>query len=68
MLNILIRQKGNTNAVKAIRAGEDIKPTQGNLGNATAAFTLDGYGNFTESMKQASAARMERFIKNVLNL
>lgn len=41
---------------------------QGNLGHATAAFTLDRYGHFTERMKQDSAARMESFIKDILNL
>ena len=58
----------HTYAVNAIRAGDDIKTVQGNLGHATAAFTLDKYGHFTEQMKQASAARMEGFIKDVLNL
>lgn len=58
----------HTYAVNAIRAGDDIKTIQGNLGHATAAFTLDRYGHFTEAMQQASAARMEGFIKNVLNL
>ena len=58
----------HTYAVNAIRAGDDIKTVQGNLGHATAAFTLDRYGHFTERMKQDSAARMEDFIKDVLNL
>ena len=58
----------HTYAVNAIRAGDDIKTIQGNLGHATAAFTLDKYGHFTERMKQDSAARMESFIKDVLNL
>ncbi len=58
----------HTYAVNAIRAGDDIKTVQGNLGHATAAFTLDKYGHFTEQMKHASAARMEGFIKDVLNL
>lgn len=58
----------HTYAVNAIRAGDDIKTIQGNLGHATAAFTLDRYGHFTERMKQDSAARMEGFIKGVLNL
>ena len=31
-------------AVAAIRSGDDIKTVQGNLGHATAAFTLDVYG------------------------
>lgn len=58
----------HTYAVNAIRAGDDIKTIQGNLGHASAAFTLDRYGHFTEHMKQDSAARMEGFMKSVLNL
>lgn len=54
-------------AVAAIRSGDDIKTVQGNLGHATAAFTLDVYGHVTEQMKQDSAARMEAYIKGVLN-
>ena len=52
----------------AIRSGDDIKTVQGNLGHATAAFTLDVYGHVTDQMKQASAQRMESYIKDVLNL
>ena len=52
-------------AVAAIRSGDDIKTVQGNLGHATAAFTLDVYGHVTDQMKQASADRMEAFIQNV---
>ena len=55
-------------AVAAIRSGDDIKTVQGNLGHATAAFTLDVYGHVTDQMKQASGARMENYIKDVLNL
>ena len=55
-------------AVAAIRSGDDIKTVQGNLGHATAAFTLDVYGHVTEQMKQESANRMENYIKDVLNL
>lgn len=58
----------HTYAVNAIRAGDDIKTIQGNLGHVSAAFTLDRYGHFTERMKQDSAARMESFIKNSLRL
>ena len=58
----------HTYAVNALRAGDDIKNVQGNLGHATAAFMLDRYGHFTEQMQKASVARMEGFIKNVLNL
>ena len=55
-------------AVAAIRSGDDIKTVQGNLGHATAAFTLDVYGHVTDQMKQESAARMEGYIKDVLGL
>lgn len=58
----------HTYAVNALRAGDDIKSVQGNLGHASAGFTLDRYGHFTEQMKKASAARMECFIKAVLSL
>lgn len=58
----------HTYAVNAIRAGDDIKTIQGNLGHSTAAFTLDRYGHFTERMKQDSATRMENFIKDVMKL
>lgn len=53
-------------AVAAIRSGDDIKTVQGNLGHATAAFTLDVYGHVTDQMKQESANRMESYIKDVL--
>lgn len=52
-------------AVAAIRSGDDIKTVQGNLGHATAAFTLDVYGHVTDKMKQESATRMEAFIQSV---
>lgn len=51
--------------VAALRSGDDIKTVQGNLGHATAAFTLDVYGHVTDKMKQESAARMEAFIQSV---
>ena len=52
-------------AVAAIRAGDDIKTVQETLGHATAAFTLDIYAHVTTQMRQASAARMDAFIKTV---
>ena len=55
-------------AVAALRAGDDIKTVQGNLGHHTASFTLDVYGHVTEEMKQDRADRMERFIKGVSGL
>ena len=55
----------HTYAVASIRSGDDVKTIQQNLGHATAAFTLDVYGHVTDQMKQASAARMEKFIQSV---
>ena len=52
-------------AVASLRAGDDIKTVQSNLGHHTAAFTLDVYGHVTEEMKRASAERMEKFIQGV---
>lgn len=54
-------------AVAALRAGDDIKTVQETLGHATAAFTLDVYAHVTGQMKQASAARMDAYIKTVAN-
>lgn len=55
-------------AVAAIKSGDDIKTVQGNLGHATAAFTLDVYGHVTDQMQQASAARMDAFIRSVSSM
>ncbi|MDR3979967.1 MAG: tyrosine-type recombinase/integrase [Oscillospiraceae bacterium] len=58
----------HTFAVASIKSGDDVKTVQENLGHATAAFTLDVYGHFTDDMRSVSAQRMEGFITNVLNL
>jgi len=55
-------------AVASLRSGDDIKTVQGNLGHATAAFTLDVYGHVTNQMQEASVVRMEAYIKGILNL
>ena len=55
-------------AVISIKNGDDIKTVQGNLGHATAAFTLDIYGHVTEEMKKASSNRMENYIKSVAGM
>lgn len=57
----------HTYAVSAIRAGDDIKTVQGSLGHASAGFTLDRYGHFTEQMKRDSAQRMEQHIAQVFS-
>ena len=55
-------------AVASLRSGDDIKTVQGNLGHATAAFTLDVYGHVTNQMQEASAFRMEAYIRGLLEL
>ncbi|MEA4899572.1 MAG: tyrosine-type recombinase/integrase [Christensenellaceae bacterium] len=55
----------HTYAVASLQAGDDVKTVQENLGHHTAAFTLDQYGHVTETMKQASAARMEAYISGL---
>ena len=66
--NIRFHDLRHAYAVAAIRSGDDIKTVQGNLGHATAAFTLDVYGHVTDQMKQESAQRMENYIKSILDL
>ena len=55
-------------AVTAIRSSDDIKTVQGNLGHATASFTLDKYGHVTDQMKRASADRMQKYIDSMADL
>jgi integrase len=53
-------------AVSALQAGDDVKTVQENLGHHTAAFTLDQYGHVTEQMKRESSARMDNFIRGIM--
>ena len=55
----------HTYAVLSLQNGDDVKTVQGNLGHATAAFTLDVYGHVSEKMKEDSAARMQAYIDNM---
>lgn len=55
----------HTYAVNSLRAGDDIKTVQENLGHATASFTLSTYAHATPSMKRESAKRMTAFIRSV---
>ncbi len=52
----------HTFAVNSIRAGDDIKTLQENMGHYSAAFTLDRYGHVRETMRRESANRMQAFI------
>ena len=63
--NLRIHDLRHTYAVNSIRAGDDIKTVQSNLGHATASFTLDVYGHVSQKMRQQSADRMEEFIQKV---
>lgn len=56
----------HTYAVLSLQNGDDIKTVQGNLGHASAAFTLDVYGHVSERMRNDSAARMQRYIDSLL--
>lgn len=55
----------HTYAVLSLQNGDDVKTVQGNLGHATAAFTLDVYGHVSEKMKEDSAARMQAYIERM---
>lgn len=55
----------HTYAVLSLQNGDDPKTVQGNLGHASAAFTLDVYGHISERMKNDSGARMQEYIDNL---
>ena len=55
----------HTYAVNSLRAGDDIKTVQENLGHVTASFTLSTYAHATPGMKRESAKRMTAFIRSV---
>lgn len=52
-------------AVAALRAGDDVKVLQENMGHHTAAFTLDIYGHVTPQARKESANRMEEYITRI---
>ena len=58
----------HTYAVNSLRAGDDVKTVQENLGHSSAAFTLNVYAHVTEEMKKDRASRMEAFMEKILGL
>ena len=65
MENVRFHDLRHTFAVNSLKAGDDIKTVQENLGHHTAAFTLDVYAHVTSGMKQESANRMEKYLQSV---
>lgn len=55
----------HTYAANSLKAGDDIKTLQENLGHATASFTLSTYAHATRTMKTESANRMAKFIESM---
>ena len=56
-----------TSAVLSLQNGDDVKTVHGNLGHATAAFTLDVYDHVSDKMKRNSADRMERYTRSAVS-
>ena len=54
-----------TFAVNSLKAGDDIKTVQENLGHATASFTLSTYAHATPGMKRESANRMGQYLRRI---
>ena len=63
--NVRFHDLRHTFAVNSLKAGDDIKTVQENLGHHTASFTLDVYAHVTGGMKQDSAKRMEQYLQRV---
>jgi len=63
--NARVHDLRHTFAVLSLQNGDDVKTVQGNLGHATAAFTLDVYGHVSERMKEDSANRMQQYIEKM---
>ena len=55
----------HTYAVLSLQNGDDVKTVQSNLGHSSASFTLDVYGHVSDRMKDASAMRMEQYVRSL---
>ena len=56
----------HTYAMLSLKAGDDIKTLQENMGHHSAAFTLDVYGHCNDEMKRVSGGKMEQLISTVI--
>jgi integrase len=63
--DVCVHDLRHTYAVLSLQNGDDVKTVQGNLGHATAAFTLDVYGHVSEKMKKDSADRMQNYFASL---
>ena len=52
-------------AVNSLKAGDDVKTLQENMGHFSAAFTLDKYGHVVDEMRKASSNRMQKLIESM---
>ena len=60
-----IHDHRHTFAVNSLKAGDDIKTLQENMGHFSAAFTLDKYGHVVDEMRKASSNRMQKLINSM---
>ena len=59
--NVTLHDLRHTYAVNALRAGDNIKSVQNNLGHATPAFTLDRYATVTYDMLKETQNKLQGF-------
>ena len=55
----------HTFATISLENGDNYKTVQGNLGHATASFTLDIYGHVSDGMRKKSANNIQQYINKV---
>ena len=55
----------HTFAVNSLKAGDDVKTLQENMGHYSASFTLDKYGHVVDEMRKASSNRMQKLIESM---
>ena len=57
----------HTYAVLSLKAGDDAKTLQENMGHYSAAFTMDVYAYVTPGMRRDSANRMDQYMQTMIN-